>query len=273
MNNPELYAETNGLAGVSAKFVIDKYGKWLTWKDSESIMEFGIGTGNTTKEIILPRIPQNFAEYVATDISKAFVNAAKSTLGQQTRFHFKDFDIESEKVPSDFIERFNHIMSFIAMHWINTPRKAFENMLEMLKSDGEIFLMYFDKSPIDGALEQLAKIPRWAEYGHENFISPYYYSNDPLIACEEDMTAAGIENYKIRIEKMVYRFPSVDDCINGLYSVSPVLNRIPKEELEDYKRDYVKYALRTGGYFEGNDEFGCSFIGINYNLIVAYAKK
>ncbi|CAH1116228.1 unnamed protein product [Phaedon cochleariae] len=273
MNNPELYTKNNHFSRISAKFILDKYGKWMTWKDNERIMEFGVGCGNTTKEIVLPRIPSNFAEYVAVDINKKFVNMAKSTLAHDTRFQFMNFDIESNEVPLKFMERFDHILSFLVIHWTRKPRKAFENLLKMLRSDGEIFLMFVDKSPIDGALEELGKNPRWAKYGHENFISPYYHNIDPLIPYRKDMIAAGIDNPKIGIEKMLFCYKNVNHCTDHLCSVNPILHLIPEEEQEDYKRDYMKHALRTGGFFQKSVKPGYISIGVNYNLMIVYAKK
>ncbi|CAG9812717.1 unnamed protein product [Phaedon cochleariae] len=273
MNNPELYAENSDIAHDISESIMNKYESWLSWKENEMIMDIGIGSGEVTKQTILPRIKSNFRQYVGVDINKNFLSLAQRILMEDTRFRFVEMDIATDIVPNDLIGKFDHILSFLTLHWVKNPRKSFENMYKMLKPDGELFLMYFAKVPIDYAFTELGKDPKWAKYDHSNYISPYFHSSDPLRDCEKDLLAAGIKNYKIQIENMVSRFPSETNFKNLLYSVNPMLKDIPKEEVEDYKRDFVDYALKKGGYYADYDEHGEKFIGSKYSLIVIYAKK
>lgn len=74
----------------------------------------------------------------------------------------------------------------------------------MLKPGGEIMIT-IPEHGIQRALQRLAKYPKWAPYGHEDYISTFVNVEDTLPLWKETIEAAGFVDLNSFREGISYR--------------------------------------------------------------------
>ncbi|KAG5891089.1 hypothetical protein JTB14_036980, partial [Gonioctena quinquepunctata] len=134
--------------------------------------------------------------------------------------------------------------------------QALENMKNMLKEGGSIFLTFFEHTPIDHALAVLAKHPEWKYYGHQDKISPYFFSPNPRRECERNLNEAGFKNYEVFEENGSHEFSDEAEYDGLFMAVNTVLPEIPEEKIEEYKKMYLT-LLKNGTKSSSNIGMGC----------------
>lgn len=90
-------------------------------------------------------------------------------------------------------------------------RRAFKNIYQILKPGGWTFLNIFERSPLDEVFEKLSKNPKWSDYGQDEIISKYYYSENPQNEYRRDIDAANFKDYHFNVEKDIYNFESIEE--------------------------------------------------------------
>lgn len=121
MDSPELYSKANGQVTVN-RMVLSKYWNLIRWgKDSESVFEAGIGDGQVTKEVLIPLLPDNIKEYVASDVSNRMVDFANTVI-DNSKFKFIQLDI-CDDVPLEYHNRFHKIFACFLLHMLSSNLK------------------------------------------------------------------------------------------------------------------------------------------------------
>ncbi|XP_074033320.1 juvenile hormone acid O-methyltransferase [Leptinotarsa decemlineata] len=238
MLQPELWEKGSRMTTLGNKFCMEKYNHLITWKDNESILELGIGDGGNSRISLWPYIPNNFKEFIGTDVSESMVEYVKEKVTHE-KMKFMVLDFGSPNIPLEFEGRFDHIFSFIVLHWIRDLKQAFSNLYKMLKPGGEIFLIFFERSSADEIYDYLSKHPKWGKYGHEKLISPFHFHENPLGEYEKVLKESQFRDYHFEVENWNYTFPSEQAFEDMFFSINPVINKIPEEDVEEYKSLYI----------------------------------
>ena len=90
------------------------------------MLDVGCGPGKMTKEVLLPRLPEDFGLLIATDRSANMIQYA-SEMYSHPKLRFTQFDITedientSQLRPSDF----DKIFTFFLLHWVPDNRYYF----------------------------------------------------------------------------------------------------------------------------------------------------
>ncbi|KAG5891091.1 hypothetical protein JTB14_036982 [Gonioctena quinquepunctata] len=234
-------------------------------------MEFGYADGGNSQISFFPHLPNDMKEFVATDISERMVEYAKIN-SSHPLMKFVQMDIATKQVPSEYLGRFDHIFGFFVMHHVQDTRQALENMKNMLKEGGSIFLTYFEHTPIDHALALLAKHPEWKYYGHGDEISPYFFSPNPRRECERNLSDAGFKNYEVFQENESQEFFDEAEYDGLFMAVNTVLPEIPKEKIEEYKKMYLT-LLKKGTNVIIRYKNGMPIIDLKYKMFITIAWK
>ena len=115
-------------------------------KPNLKILELGAGTGSMSRQIIsvLQRLEQEtgqtrFASYTYTDISPGFFEAAKSSLGLESRLHFQTLDVEYDPGQQSFeLESYDFIVVGLMLHATSDPLAALARLRHLLQPGGYI---------------------------------------------------------------------------------------------------------------------------------------
>lgn len=136
MNNAKLYNKSNALQKRDAQEIMNEFSDLFEAKsigDDFTLLDIGCGAGDVLAEVILPKIPNKFAEVVGVDISKQMIKYASEKY--RSKFlKFLKVDIESDFLPTKTFpsstpamgqlkpESFNFVTSFYCLHWIQDQR-------------------------------------------------------------------------------------------------------------------------------------------------------
>ncbi|CAH1108124.1 unnamed protein product [Psylliodes chrysocephalus] len=223
MTMPERWTNSSNFCLIETQFHLKKYRHFLNWKPNESILEVGFASGYNSSQSLQPILPKDYKEFVATDISDVMIDYAREHCDiPKSKFYQMDI---GGSIDEKFWERFDHVFSFIVMHLVKNPSKAFNNIHKMLKLGGMAFLTFFDKIPCDSMFDELSRHPKWSKYGQEDMISSYFYSSNPEEEYKKDLEAAGFKNYVFEVEKGSYNFSSEQEC-NGEVILKNHINMI-----------------------------------------------
>ena len=124
MNKPKLYADwCHDLTGKDVTKVLSEYINTMSWKTGDRVLDLGCGPGRMTKEVLMPRLPEDFGLLVGADLSAAMIQYA-SEMYSHSKLRYIEFDITkdiektSQMRPSDF----DKIFTFFLLHWVPDNR-------------------------------------------------------------------------------------------------------------------------------------------------------
>ncbi|XP_028145595.1 juvenile hormone acid O-methyltransferase-like [Diabrotica virgifera virgifera] len=248
---------------------LQKYAHLLKWRNNASILECGIATGENSLKSIIPILPQDYKEYVATDKSQIMLQYAKNII-KIPRSIVCQLDVNVRHPPLNMEDRFDHIFGFFLIHMTDNPRQAFRNFHRMLKPGGSLFLNFYERLPVDMMFHNLRSHPKWGKYHQEDAVSVYYYTQNPKEEYRKDIEAAGFKNYVYNNENHRHVFKSEDEFRDLYTSVNPILHNIPKEEYDEYIEDYITQYTPN---FVITYEDGERTISTDYKMFVFHATK
>lgn len=118
MNRPDFFSKNgNYLLGMT-NAIYNKYDNKLIWNnDTECVMDIGVGDGSVAQQIIIPRLPKNFKEFIGIDLSEAAVKYAKKIIDlPNTKMIL--MNISTKDSPAEYKNRFDHIFSNRCLHHV-----------------------------------------------------------------------------------------------------------------------------------------------------------
>ncbi|KAG5890834.1 hypothetical protein JTB14_016212 [Gonioctena quinquepunctata] len=232
-------------------------------------MEFGHGDGGNFRESLFPQLPPYVKEFVATDISESMVEHARKNQVHSLLKYYQ-LDISTKKVPDEFLNRFDHIFSFFAMHRVKDTKQAFTNMREMLKQGGSIFLTFLKNFPSDDIFKRMARHPEWREYEQEMML--FYDNPNVREKYVKILNETGFANHELFEEDASYIFSDEEEFNNLFLSINSALPNIPEDKLEIYKKMYLEYA-RTGKAVSLREQDGETKFTVDYTMFITSAFK
>ncbi|CAH1179146.1 unnamed protein product [Phaedon cochleariae] len=274
MIQPELWSRNNNITILANMKYMEKYKDKIKWKDGESILEFGMGCGRNTREVLLPHLPENFKEYIGSDVTTPMVEHSRRTIIHQ-RMKIIQFDIECDSIPPEFVGRFDHIFSFMVMHWIQNTRQAFSNMYRMLKPGAEMFLTFGERISGNEFYDTMSRHPKWEQYGHEKLISPFHFCEDVEKEYRTALQESGFTDYDFESEHREYQFPNEQAFDEFCYSINPIIAKIPEEDKDEYKKVYLEMMKKNSSlnFIRRCEKTGQNLFHSSYKLFVVLARK
>lgn len=119
MDKPELYSKGDSTVTIN-KVALDKYGHLIKWGNvPESIFESGIGDGKVTREVIIPRLPENIKEYIGSDLSQQMLDFCKAQINFP-KFQTFQMDICTEEIPQEYQNRFEKVFASLLLHMLSS---------------------------------------------------------------------------------------------------------------------------------------------------------
>lgn len=230
----------------------DRYVNWR--KKKKNNWKF---VGNTTVEILLPRLPKDI-RLVAIDVSEKMVEHATKKHADK-KVCYKKFDIEIKNVPAEFKEAFDKAFTFFCLHWVQNQRyrlrdiftlsfshheifrQAMRNIHTILKRGGGFFGNILIKHPIYNVYEAMSEQDPWRFYtsDYKKYIPPYQRSSDPETFVRNLLEENG---FTVVVCKSKYREHCYGDDISlksFIASINPFIGRMPELLVYDYLDEFI----------------------------------
>jgi trans-aconitate 2-methyltransferase len=162
------YAKRSGLQMAMAKEVL----ALLDLEGSERILDVGCGNGRTTAEIAA-RVPRGMV--VGIDPSHDMIDFASSHFGPAVLPNLR-FEVGDARRLA-FLQEFDLVISFNALHWIPQQEEALRSIHAALKPRGAAQLRMVSKGErksLENVIEETRSSPRWRRF-FEGFHDPYLH--------------------------------------------------------------------------------------------------
>ncbi|CAG0892385.1 unnamed protein product [Cyprideis torosa] len=205
----------------------------------EKILDLGCGPGDTTKEILLPTVPQG-TRIVAIDSSRVMIEYART--------HYYDAAISYEisdarNLVTDFVgEKFNKCFSFYSLHWMTDSKDILEQVHRVLVPDGQIFFVFLTSFVLWDAYRRMARSSKWRTYMNdvELVVGPYHDSKDRRADIVKDFSNVGFDVIVCDTKDITTQ--SKMDFYGTraqVKSVNPWLPRVPESDRNEFLDELV----------------------------------
>ncbi|XP_076310320.1 juvenile hormone acid O-methyltransferase-like [Tachypleus tridentatus] len=273
MNDPELYARAHHFQVRDARLVLQVYGQAMQeTTDTDIVLDIGCGTGDVTRDIILPHCRQ--ARYlVATDRSYSMIQfARKKSFHENICYEVLDISKNVCNFKSKW-GNFSKIYSFYCLHWVKNMKTAVDNISSLLVKGGECLLAFVAQCPVFEMHEHLAQMDKWKTYMQDvqQYLPDTHRNAQPAFLFSSYLMESGLEVVMCDLVSMSFTFPNTEVIKESLDATSPFTKHLPDHLKQDYTEDCIRF-LQTHARTEvdDNDNEGIQF---SYKLIVAHARK
>ncbi|KAL1414160.1 hypothetical protein MTO96_007642 [Rhipicephalus appendiculatus] len=250
------YAKCNVIQRKYNQFVLD-FCQLAFWREPDSSQQFldvGCGTGDFTRDILLPRcLPCR--RIVGVDCSPEMIEYARHHSAHEM-LDFKVLDITAD-VTEFLIEfgQFERVYSFMCLHWVDDITTAFKNISRLMSPTGECLLVFCAVVQVADVWKALAAMDRWKKYS-EMFLKFVPKTQDVqdtkehLRFLSRLLQEAGLfPTIKEVLISTVFDKWSEDDIHAAYMNTLPVVNLISEEEKSELSvviRDLIRSVHAPG---------------------------
>lgn len=206
----------------------------------ERVLDVGCGTGKTAAEIAA-KVPRG--NVIGIDVSSSMIQQAQQTYGHVKNLTFVLQDAEV----FNFQEKFDLIVSFFAVHWMQNQHAVFRNMQAALKPTGRIILRMSggDQPEINQVFSSepwvsRIKVQTWQGKTTEQYVAL--------------LRQAGFEKIEARTEVHARVFDSEQHLLGHLMTWMPYATGLPIDQVELCARAIVDKALKVQNRDDGKIE-------------------
>jgi len=255
--------------------VLSEYIKSMTWKTGDRVLDLGCGPGSVTRQVLLPRLPADFGLLIGADLSADMVQYATDKY-KHSKLKFTQFDLAKDIENTSQLQPsfFDKIFSFFCLHWIPDQRKALRNIYTLLRTGGEILLLFLGKQPVFTVYEIQSQKPEWQPYMKDahQAVSPYHHSSNPGEEFRKLLHDTGFEVIDCEYRECEYSFDNPGCLRDLLKGVNPFVGRMPRELHDKYMTDCMTEIMETK-MVETNNNTDNGVTLFKYGLIAAFARK
>ncbi|XP_050441411.1 juvenile hormone acid O-methyltransferase isoform X1 [Adelges cooleyi] len=228
MDRPELYAEENGMQRRDASDALNNYLSRMVWKPREVVLDVGCGPGDVTSDILFPVLQDKIEKLIAVDKSNVMIDYAKSTYGK-AKMEFQILDIENSISCAYHTQHFDKIFSFFCFHWIQNKERTLLNLYSMLKSGGEVLILFMLVNPMVHLYKCLDV--EWQKYVKDIKHLSSTYSKEEVEAL---FVNAGFRIIEIESNIKTYTFQDLSSVLNAVKAVDVMYNVLPSHLHDKY---------------------------------------
>ncbi|CAG7731538.1 unnamed protein product [Allacma fusca] len=274
MNDPDSYDAYSEFQRNDAAELVPYIVAQVHWKPSESILDFGCGSGYITKNVLLPALEANYPDggrsVFAVDISKKMVDFA-SIKYQHPNITYMTVDIMKDEC--EFPCKFDKVFSFHVLHWIPDQRKALQILHSLMKPNGEIGFYFISNAAVFSVYDAMSKNPIWAPYLQDvqNYIPKTFYSSDSGTDMSTMLNSIGFFVHESTMFSRSFNFPSVEEMIDAAMAANPFIGRIPAEMQAAY-RDNFRSEFTPFLHFAPTSESPFA-IKVAYQIVLVRAQR
>lgn len=241
------------------------YLKTLKLCDYPEILDLGCGSGKVT-EAMCKMAPS--AKIEALDASQSMIQAAREKYNSLNKVTFNVKDAQN----LNYCEKFDLVVSFSCLHWIENKEAVFRGIAQCLKPGGSILLVGCAKAPSDpifrSFLDLKTREPWSAALSKVDTRTQYFPLEKETIA--QFIHRVGLEAREVNEVKLPLRFKNkkaLAAWFLGWLGGLPALAGLPKEQQQAFASALVEqYSSYVPAEKDGSIEY-------KWPLIVVKAKK
>lgn len=236
MYNATLYSKSNDVTKNITSFMLNKYSALIQLK--KNILDIGCGEGSTLKEVIVPMLPLNIS-VTGLDQSEEMIRAAKELFKKDKNFDFVHANIANPKLTEKLSNRFDNIVSFLALHFVEDQENTFRNIYELLRPTGKIFLVRL-------LMEAVPTLPDSLQSNYCNLYNNCIFDDETIITTTNKFVEKfGFVNVKSVVETYKYEFKSYDEFFGLIIAVNPYLKNLDNESRGPHIQRYLSDLFST----------------------------
>ncbi|XP_045472427.1 juvenile hormone acid O-methyltransferase-like [Harmonia axyridis] len=247
----------------------------LTKNDELSVVDIGSGSGRLLHEVLIPLLPKNIKEIVATDIDEKMIDFSRS-VNEHPKVIFNVLDIGGEKIPLHFQNRFDLLFSSYCFQYVRDLGRAFSNCEKLLKPNGELALIFQCKTnALYSTYKKMSRIDEWKLYMKEyaNFV-PCFSDPDPDSELRNITENAGLTLINYNFDPEFYITIPRKQLLGIYQSLDNIkLAAVPKDQQEDYNRDFVRSIAEEIDLRFSNGRIIDEPINFQVPTVIIHAKK
>ncbi|XP_043470529.1 juvenile hormone acid O-methyltransferase-like [Leptopilina heterotoma] len=275
MENVEEYIKANDLQTRDACDVIEEFTDEI-YRMRGRCIDIGCGPGTFSKNFLLPKLHPD-SVLIGADVSKQMIKYARKTCTDEDRMDFVELDIETAKIPATEIGRYDNALSFYCLHWIQNPRRAYENIYQLLQPGGKVVITFLTFNSGFQAYLKLSEDPKYKSYMKDvrKFIPPTLTYNNVRAELKKMLEETGFEVIHCSNREKTFVYKSMKILKNHVRAVNPFLHRMPDNVAEEYMTDLVREIVNEKIICINKNNLNKEEYSIldKYQVLVAYFKK
>lgn len=228
------------------KFLDEFNWKYTARDPNQQFLDIGCGTGDVTRERILPRCPP-FRRLVAVDFSEKMLEYAREHFAHPL-IEYKQLDIGLSV--DDFLAdhgTFQRIYSLRVLHWVRDQQRAFCNISRLMVKGGECLLLFLGRCDTFEFIRRMAQLEAWQKYsGVFNDAVPKTHDMTDVTElrnyAERLVQLAGLKQIQLDIWERDSSFLNTEDAVEMFLMANPVLPILPEEEKAAFIADARKHV-------------------------------
>jgi len=232
-----LYHEFSSLQETVARRVIDH----IQFESRATVLDVGCGDGKITAHIARDRVPEG--KVLGIDASENMINFAKAHYGPSMypNLQFKKCDARA----MTFDDRFDFIVSFFCLHWIDRQQDVLRQMKKRLRDGGQCIATLnsytMDRSLVNTVLRRKKWRPYFRKLGEWVWLPK-------VDQFSEMLHSAGFKKVNIESSALVFQDKEREKFISRLMSVSPLTRFLPVSSRRSFIGEIVDELLEKEGH-------------------------
>lgn len=271
MVDPETHDSCNKMQRRHVSELVEEFADELM-TTSGKCMDIGCGSGNITKNILLPALAPD-ATMIGTDISLNMISYANKVYADDVRLTFDTLDIQTESLPEKYHAAFNLISSFHALHWCTDYKQVFNNIFRMLRPGGKMLLLILTSHDLCDIFEMLSRDIRYASYMRDA-PKPNNSSTNPRKELKDLFIDVGFKVHHCSHRVGITKDKDHSEFLTSVKSCTPMPREMPYEQATQFWEDLKREFLKRKFHYEEmrNNEKQTVLLDL-YKMLVVYASK
>lgn len=224
---------------------------------SQQFLDIGCGTGDVTREHILPRCPP-CRRIMAVDYSPKMIEYAKQHSAHPLiEYKLLDIGLDVQSFLSDH-GTFQRVYSLRTLHWAKDQARAFANICRLMEPGGECILLFLGRCDTFHFIRQMAQLEPWTKYC-DVFLNAVPKTHDmtdvnTLRSYVENLVAsAGLTLITLDIWERKSSFLDTENAVEMFLMANPVSPILPEEEKVQFEEDARKHVPAWRNAYQKNN--------------------
>ncbi|GIY45323.1 methyltransf_25 domain-containing protein [Caerostris extrusa] len=221
---------------------------WSSGDKEETIMDVGCGPGRLTRHFILPCFP-SLKKIIAIDAVPGMIEQAKK-LHPHPKVEYIVGNFEESSSLNQWKGKLTKFISIQCFNRMKDQKCAFKTVYDLLQPKGEAAFLFLLHNGYYEAIMKIVKDPKWKSYfkfNIEDSIPTSQLKNYNSLHFKNMVKDVGFSVRHCQETQNVTTFPTDEDYIEFYYSVCPLAPFIPKDKVEEFKKDLLNYTSKQNG--------------------------
>lgn len=275
MYNAALYSKFNKAHQEVTRNILNNYGHLITWK--KEMLDVGCAEGSNLMKAIVPWIPNKDISITGIDISEEMIKQANEAYGTKN-VQFFNFGIDDPHLPKKIKKKFDTIISFHTLHYVNDQETTFKNMFDLLKPNGELFIVRIPFAAYFEVFSLMSEEPNPPDYLRTKRYCEFYRQvkdDNSLIMkkTKEFLAKFGFKDIRCDMRPNSYRIDTLEEFIKLHVVVNPYWKSIPNNQKGRHFQNFLAKYFKDGVNIEYDENTEEIHINMVFDSLVIVASK